>query len=96
MHDEIWIALIGMVGTVLVGLVPIALYLIKRVDRAAGAVTAKNTEEHEMNKAVLERIEGTVNSTAKSVTDHLSWHLSQTTTTPTTVIVHPVKEEAAA
>lgn len=65
------------------------------VNRSAKGVTRKNTEEHEVNKATLDRIEAVVGSTAKAVTEHLTWHLNQSPST-TTVVVHPPKEEAAA
>lgn len=46
------------------------------VDRSAQTVMSKNTEEHQMNAAVLLRIEEKVDATAEVMTNHLEWHVS--------------------
>lgn len=92
LSDTVTVALIGSVSAILVGGIPLLTKLVTRtVDRASARVSALNTEEHLLNKAVLERIDTKVDHLGNQFGEHLTWHLGHPTTT---VNVHP-KEAAS-
>ena len=89
------VAIIGVVGALLLALVPGVGWLLKRVIyRSADQVLAQNTHEHLRNKEVLERIEGAVLDVSQKFTEHLAWHLDPHPVTTITVNTSP-KEKAA-
>jgi hypothetical protein len=67
----------GIFGVVIVGVG----WFLKRFDR-------RNTDQHFENKAVLDRIEGKIDS-------HIAWHLGPPPSTVVVVNPSPPKEEAA-
>lgn len=97
MSDAVQVALITASSAVIVGSVPILTLIVKRViGKATADVKAKNTEEHLLNAAILNRIDGKVDAIGASLTDHLTWHVAQTATPATQVVVHTHEKEVAA